>query len=86
MEKLDKIEFQTENGVEEFYVLDETRISGCNYLLVVDSMEEEAEALILKDIAGEESSESIYEIVEDDNELTVVAELFKDSLGDVDFI
>lgn len=82
---MDKITFYTEdNEAVEFYVLDQTRINAVNYLLVADSLEEEAEALILKDIAKEDAAESIYEIVEDDRELEAVARVFEESLGDVD--
>lgn len=82
---MDKITFYTEdNEAVEFYVLDQTRINAMNYLLVADSLEEEAEALILKDIAKEDEAESIYEIVEDDRELEAVARVFEESLGDVD--
>ena len=43
----------------EFYVLEETRISGMNYLLVTDSAEEdeEGECYILKDRSRPEEEE-----------------------------
>ena len=43
------------NEETEFYVLEETRIGGKNYLLVTEDGEdeEEAEALILKDLSDE---------------------------------
>lgn len=49
---MDKIEFSLENGEKtEFYVLEQTRLGGCDYILVTDTVdEEEGEALILKDI------------------------------------
>lgn len=48
---MEKIEFQTEDGIQEFYVEEQTRINGFNYLLVSDSVtEQEAEAYILKDV------------------------------------
>ena len=51
--KMEKISFQTEDGDIELYVLDETRISNTNYILVADSLDDEAEAMILKDVSGE---------------------------------
>lgn len=83
---MDKITFTLDDTSEtvEFYVLDQTRISGVNYLLVADSMEEEAEALILKDTADEASAESIYEIVDDDTELKAIAKVFEEAIGDVE--
>lgn len=71
----------------EFYVLEQTRLGGCDYILVTDSMdseEEEGEALILKDISAPEDKEAIYEIVEDERELDAVAEIFSDMLEDID--
>ena len=53
-EKNEKIIFTTEDGEEiAFYVVEETTLAGENYLLVADSEEEEANALILKEIKGE---------------------------------
>ena len=78
----EKIIFETDEGPSEWYVLDETRINGCNYILVADSMTGDAECMILKDTAPAESKESIYEEIEDDNELDIVAGMFEESLGE----
>lgn len=82
---MDKIQFETEDGIVDLFVLDETRISGKNYLLVADSLDDEAEAMILKDISGEADTEAVYEPVEDDTELMAVAKVFEESLGDIEF-
>ncbi len=82
---MEKISFNTDNGVCEFYVIDETRISNCNYLLVSESLEDEAEAMILKDISKETDAEAVYVPVEDEVELGAVASVFEESLGDIDF-
>ena len=85
---MEKIEFCSDGGEKvEFYVLEQTRLGGCDYILVTDSMdseEEEGEALILKDISAPEDKEAIYEIVEDERELDAVAEIFSDMLEDID--
>lgn len=85
---MEKIEFCPDGGKKvEFYVLEQTRLGGCDYILVTDSMdseEEEGEALILKDISAPEDKEAIYEIVEDERELDAVAEIFSDMLEDID--
>lgn len=85
---MDKITFTLDDGTEtvDFFVLDQTRISGVNYLLVADSMEEDAEALILKDTADEASLDSVYEIVSDDVELKAIAKVFEEAIGDIDII
>lgn len=80
-----KIIFTTEDGEEiAFYILEETTISGVNYLLVTDSNEEEAEALILKEQKGENEEEMVYEVVEDEKELNAISKVFEELLEDID--
>ena len=82
----DIIIFTTEDGDEvKFHVIEETRINGTDYLLVLDDIEdEEQEALILKDVSAEGEAEAIYEIVEDDTELSAVAAVFESLLEDTE--
>ena len=70
----------------EFFVLEQTRISGSSYLLVTDSEEDDAECLILRDVSEPSDQESIYEIVEDETELHAVSKVFEELLEDVDII
>ena len=66
---MEKIIFGEDNeNPIEFFVLEQTTISGINYILVTDKEEGDSEALILKDISDREDEEAIYEIVEDDEE------------------
>lgn len=82
---MEKITFTSdEMQEEEFYVLEQTKISGVSYILVTDSKEDDAECLILKDTSGEKEEESIYETVEDDRELAAVAKVFEELLEDVE--
>lgn len=83
----DTITFVTEDGDEAvFHVLEETRINGTDYLLVLDDIEgEETEALILKDVSAEGEAEAVYEIVEEEKELRAVADLFSEILEDTEF-
>ena len=83
-EKMEKISFTTDDGVEEFYVLDETRISNRNYILVSESLEDEAEVMIFKDVSAETDTEAVYVPVDDVVELDAVASVFSESLGDID--
>ena len=64
MSKLEKITFRPE-GEEpvEFYVLEQTRIGGHNYILVTDVEEGDGDALILKDMSQDGEEESIYDVV-----------------------
>ncbi|MCR5672945.1 MAG: DUF1292 domain-containing protein [Lachnospiraceae bacterium] len=82
---MEKIKFETDDGVCEFYVIDETRISNVNYILVSDSLDDEAEAMILKDVSKESDTEAVYVPVEDDVELDAIASVFAENLGDIDF-
>lgn len=83
----DEITFTTEDGEEVvFEVLEQTRLGGIDYLLVstAGEDEEDAEALILKDISKETDEEAVYDIVEDDRELELVAGIFKELLDDIE--
>ena len=83
---MEKIKFMSEEMNEEvdFYVLEQTKVGGVSYILVTDSEEDDAECLILKYTSGESQSESVYEIVEDDVELSAVLKVFEELLGDVE--
>ncbi len=87
-QKQDTIPFVTEDGDEViFHVVEETRINGTNYLLVLDDIEgEETEALILKDTSAEGEAEAVYEIVDEEKELKAVAGLFSELLEDTEFV
>ena len=70
----------------EFYVLEQTRLGGFNYILVTDVEDGDGEALILKDLSEETDAEAIYEIVAEDSELEAVATVFENLLDDVDLV
>lgn len=82
---MEKIRLMADDGQElEFYVEEQAKISGCDYLLVSDSQEEEAQAYILKDISDKDSGTADYEFVEDGEELKAVSKVFEQMLDDVD--
>lgn len=82
---MEKIKFQMEDGSEaEFYVEEQTRINGRDYLLVSDSMEDEAEAYILKDMSAENEPQAEYVMVEEKGELEAVSRVFVQMMDDVD--
>ena len=68
---------------EEFYVLEQARLGGKMYLLVTDQEEGDGMALILRDDADADYGESLYEVVEDENELSAVLLLFSDKLEEM---
>ncbi len=87
MAKLEKITFRAdENEAVEFYVLEQTRIGGVNYILVTDAEEGDGDALILKDMSGDGEEESIFSIVDDEEELSAVAGVFQNMMDDVEFV
>lgn len=82
---MEKIKFLPEDAAEpeEFYVLEETRLGGKEYLLVTDEEEGDGMALILRDDALPQDEESLYVVVEDEQELSAVLLLFRDALEDM---
>lgn len=85
MAQEEKITLEAETGEPvDFYVLEETRINGMNYLMVTDSEEddEEGECYILKDVSGAEDSEAVYEFVENDDELDYLCKIFTELMED----
>lgn len=85
---MEKITFVTEDQESvDFYIIEETRVNGINYLLVTESEDEEdeeAEAYILKDTSKAEDTEAIYEFVESEEELDAVSRIFAELLEDMD--
>lgn len=84
MEKL--IFINGENEEVEFFVLEETRVQGMNYLLVTDSNEDEedGECYILKDLSAPEAAEAEYVLVEDEEELDALMKIFSELLEDLE--
>ncbi len=81
---MDKIVFTPESGEPvRFYVLEQTRLGGVDYILVTDSEDGDGEALILRDTSAPEDGEAVYEIVTDDEELNAVAAVFANMLDDI---
>lgn len=85
---MEKLTFVTDDNEDvEFFIIEETRVNGVNYLLVTDSdddNDDEAEAYILKDTSSEEEAEAVYEFVEDENEIECISKVFSELLDDVE--
>ena len=67
-----------------FFVVEETKIAGENYLLVTDSEDDEADAYILREVS-ENTEESFYEMLEDDDKINAISKVFAELLDDVEF-
>lgn len=85
---MEKLTFVTKDQESvDFYIIEETRVNGINYLLVTESEDEEdeeAEAYILKDTSKAEDTEAVYEFVESEEELDAVSRIFAELLEDMD--
>ena len=83
---MEKIVFQLPDSQEtvDFFVLEQTRINGADYILVTDAEDGDGEALILKDLSEDGEQEAVYEIVEDDDELEALSVIFGEMLEYVD--
>lgn len=81
-----KITLVDEDQTIEFYVVEETKLNGRNYLLVTDAEEDEedGDCYILKDMSAEDDAEALYEFVEDEGELEGLMKIFEELLDDVD--
>lgn len=80
---MEKIIFHLEEEDVEFYVLEQVRINGTNYILVTEEEDGDAEALILKDMSLDEEREAVYEVVEKE-ELEFISKIFTEMLDDID--
>lgn len=82
---MEKISFAGNNGdAIEFFVLEKTTLGGLDYMLVTESETEDADAYVLKDVSKAGDNEGVYEIVDDDNELQAVGQVFQALLEDID--
>lgn len=81
-----KITLVDDDQTLEFYVVEETKLNGVNYLLVTDAEDddEEGDCYILKDMSGADESDALYEFVEDEDELEGLMKIFAELLDDVD--
>lgn len=81
-----KITLVDEEQTIEFYVVEETRLNGINYLLVTDAEDdkEEGDCYILKDMSKAEDADALYEFVEDEEDLEDLMRIFGELLDDVD--
>ncbi|MBU5472540.1 DUF1292 domain-containing protein [Roseburia sp. MSJ-14] len=83
---MEKVIFQAPDSDEsiEFYVVEQTRINGTDYLLVSVEEDGDSDAFILKDVSKQEEEDSVYEMVESEEELEYISKIFAEILEDVD--
>ncbi len=82
---MEKLTFESDGGERlDFFVLEQTRVAGKDYLLVTDSEGDDGEAYILRDDSGDGDQEAAYIFVEDDEECAAVGKIFSEMLEDID--
>ncbi|MCR5735660.1 MAG: DUF1292 domain-containing protein [Lachnospiraceae bacterium] len=82
---MEKLIFDTDEGTEEFYIIEQTRVNGKSYILVTKEEDaEDPEVIILRDDSQDTDKESLYVAVEDDDELEAIAKVFEVLLDEED--
>lgn len=86
MEKLEFYDAQDDRTVE-FFIIEQTKFGGENYLLVTDSHPDDENALAyILHAVGEDGGETTYEEVMDDSMLKVLSDIFGELLDDTTLI
>ena len=83
---MEKIIFQTEQGEERFCVLDSTKLAGRSFILVSDVEEGDGSCYILEEISSPDSGEAVYEMLDDEELLDYLANIFGEQTEDFDIV
>lgn len=76
-----KINIIDEEGNEiELIIIETAKFEGRGYILASES----ENAYILKDVSEDKDSDSIYEFVDDEKELDMLADVFSELISDMD--
>lgn len=76
-----KISIIDDEGNEiELIVIETAKVEGRDYILA----SEDDNAYILKDVSGDKDLDSVYEFVEDDKKLDMLADVFSELISDMD--
>jgi|GEM_PF-674889 hypothetical protein len=76
-----KINIIDEEGNEiELIIIETAKFEGRDYILASES----DNAYILKDVSEDKDSDSIYEFVDDEKELDMLADVFSELISDMD--
>lgn len=82
MEKVIFVDPDTNEEIE-FFVVEETQLNGQKYILVTEEEDGDSDAYILREIADKED-DVIYELVEEEAELTAIGKIFAELIEDAD--
>ena len=76
-----KINIIDDEGNEiELIIIETAKFEGRDYILASES----ENAYILKDVSEDKDSDSIYEFVDDEKELDMLADVFSELISDMD--
>ena len=75
-----KINIIDEEGNEIELIIETAKFEGRDYILASES----DNAYILKDVSEDKDSDSIYEFVDDEKELDMLADVFSELISDMD--
>ena len=82
MKKGERMTFVNEYGDEEvLYVQEMTTLRGISYMLVTESEDLSGDAYIFRE-SGEEDDEIMYDVVDDEQELNALADIFKELIAE----
>ncbi len=82
---MEKVTFTLDrNEKQDYYVLAEAVVNGVSYILVTEEEEGDADAMVFKNVAEDPDGESVYELVEDEDELNQAAAALGELLDDID--
>ena len=83
----DSVVFTDENGNEAvFYVQEQTRVNGTDYLLVSEAPDGETDAYIFKDTSADGDETANYVLVLDEQELEAIADVFRRMMEDAEIV
>ena len=83
---MDKIKIDTETGIIELCILEQTVVGGKNYYLATEDEEGDSDAYILRDDSETEDEEAVLVFVEDESELKAIGDIFASLLDDTDIV
>ena len=83
MEKISFFNSETNEDVE-FYVVCDTKFQGDTYLLVTEEEDGDSDAYIMREVREEDNGNLFYEMVDDDNLIGALGNIFSEILEDID--
>ena len=91
---MEQIIMNSEEGDSlSFFVIEETKLNGTQYLLVSEQNPDETEESDVEEVGStilkcvsEEGEEAVFEFVEDDAEWDAVLSVFSELLEDIDIV